>query len=56
MILPHPSGRRSFPRKDNFAAATMFLPRLLIKFTSETNTGQIYVPAVNGLLFVGVSC
>ncbi|CAN7750452.1 potassium transporter Kup [Ensifer adhaerens] len=31
-----------------------FLPRLLIKFTSETNTGQIYVPAVNALLFVGV--
>ncbi|MFB2553104.1 potassium transporter Kup [Ensifer soli] len=31
-----------------------FLPRLLVKFTSETNTGQIYVPAVNVLLFVGV--
>ncbi len=31
-----------------------FLPRLLITFTSETNTGQIYVPAVNALLFVGV--
>jgi KUP system potassium uptake protein len=31
-----------------------FLPRLMIKFTSETNTGQIYVPAVNGILFVGV--
>ncbi len=31
-----------------------FLPRLLIKFTSETNTGQIYVPAVNVMLFVGV--
>jgi KUP system potassium uptake protein len=31
-----------------------FLPRLLITFTSETNTGQIYVPAVNTLLFVGV--
>ncbi|MCW0021422.1 potassium transporter Kup [Rhizobium sp. BT-226] len=31
-----------------------FLPRLLIRFTSETNTGQIYVPAVNVLLFVGV--
>jgi KUP system potassium uptake protein len=31
-----------------------FLPRLMIKFTSETNTGQIYVPAVNGLLFIGV--
>ncbi|SFA81078.1 KUP system potassium uptake protein [Rhizobium sp. NFR07] len=31
-----------------------FLPRLAIKFTSETNTGQIYVPAVNMLLFLGV--
>ena len=31
-----------------------FLPRLMIKYTSETNTGQIYVPAVNGILFVGV--
>ena len=31
-----------------------FLPRLQITFTSETNTGQIYVPAVNILLFVGV--
>ncbi len=31
-----------------------FLPRLQITFTSETNTGQIYVPAVNVLLFVGV--
>ncbi len=31
-----------------------FLPRLQITFTSETNTGQIYVPAVNMLLFVGV--
>jgi KUP system potassium uptake protein len=31
-----------------------FLPRLMIKFTSETNTGQIYVPAVNMLLFIGV--
>jgi KUP system potassium uptake protein len=31
-----------------------FLPRLMIKFTSETNTGQIYVPAVNMILFIGV--
>ncbi|MGO7165177.1 KUP/HAK/KT family potassium transporter, partial [Rhizobium johnstonii] len=31
-----------------------FLPRLRIKFTSETNTGQIYVPSVNLLLLVGV--
>jgi KUP system potassium uptake protein len=31
-----------------------FLPRLKIRFTSETNTGQIYVPAVNMILFVGV--
>ncbi len=31
-----------------------FLPRLAIKSTSETNTGQIYVPAVNAILFIGV--
>jgi KUP system potassium uptake protein len=31
-----------------------FLPRLKITFTSETNTGQIYVPAVNMVLFIGV--
>lgn len=31
-----------------------FLPRLMIKFTSETNTGQIYVPAVNLFLCLGV--
>jgi KUP system potassium uptake protein len=31
-----------------------FLPRLEICFTSETNTGQIYVPAVNALLLIGV--
>ncbi|OLP56474.1 potassium transporter Kup [Rhizobium rhizosphaerae] len=31
-----------------------FLPRLEVCFTSETNTGQIYVPAVNTLLLVGV--
>ena len=31
-----------------------FLPRLQITFTSETNTGQIYVPAVNMLLFIGI--
>lgn len=31
-----------------------FLPRLEIRFTSETNTGQIYVPAVNTLLLFGV--
>jgi KUP system potassium uptake protein len=31
-----------------------FLPRLKIKFTSETNTGQIYVPAVNMVLLIGV--
>lgn len=31
-----------------------FLPRLMIKFTSETNTGQIYVPAVNMILCIGV--
>ncbi|GEO85083.1 MULTISPECIES: potassium transporter Kup [Alphaproteobacteria] len=31
-----------------------FLPRMQILFTSETHTGQIYLPAVNALLFVGV--
>ena len=31
-----------------------FLPRLEIRFTSETNTGQIYVPAVNMVLLIGV--
>jgi KUP system potassium uptake protein len=31
-----------------------FLPKLMIKFTSETNTGQIYVPAVSLILCVGV--
>ena len=30
------------------------LPRLDIKRTSETQTGQIFVPAVNGLMMVGV--
>ncbi len=31
-----------------------FLPRMEILFTSETNTGQIFVPSVNLLLFLGV--
>jgi KUP system potassium uptake protein len=31
-----------------------FLPRLEICFTSASNTGQIYVPAVNTVLLVGV--
>ncbi len=31
-----------------------FLPRMEILFTSETNTGQIFLPAVNTLLFFGV--
>ncbi|WP_246733193.1 potassium transporter Kup [Rhizobium ruizarguesonis] len=31
-----------------------FLPRLEICFTSETNTGQIYVPSVNMMLLIGV--
>jgi KUP system potassium uptake protein len=30
------------------------LPRLEIRFTSETNTGQIYLPSVNTVLFIGV--
>ncbi|MGO6747787.1 potassium transporter Kup [Rhizobium ruizarguesonis] len=31
-----------------------FLPRMEILFTSETNTGQIYLPAVNRLLLAAV--
>ncbi|HCL64305.1 MAG TPA: potassium transporter Kup [Rhizobium sp.] len=31
-----------------------FLPRMQILFTSETHTGQIYLPSVNALLLVGV--
>lgn len=31
-----------------------FLPRMEITFTSETNTGQIYLPSVNTLLLIGV--
>ncbi|MBO3759058.1 potassium transporter Kup [Ciceribacter sp. L1K23] len=31
-----------------------FLPRMQIFFTSETHTGQIYLPAVNTLLLCGV--
>lgn len=31
-----------------------FLPRMQIHFTSETHTGQIYLPSVNALLLVGV--
>jgi KUP system potassium uptake protein len=31
-----------------------FCPRLTIKYTSEGEMGQIYVPAINGLLMVGV--
>jgi KUP system potassium uptake protein len=31
-----------------------YLPRMEILFTSETNTGQIFLPAVNTLLLVGV--
>ncbi|MGA1800830.1 potassium transporter Kup [Rhizobium sp. HT1-10] len=31
-----------------------FLPRMEILFTSETNTGQIFLPSVNTLLFFGV--
>lgn len=32
-----------------------FLPRLDILFTSETNTGQIYLPAINAVLLFGVT-
>ncbi|MFD1745832.1 potassium transporter Kup [Rhizobium helianthi] len=31
-----------------------YLPRMQILFTSETNTGQIFLPAVNIILLVGV--
>ncbi|MDG3575043.1 potassium transporter Kup [Rhizobium sp. YJ-22] len=31
-----------------------YLPRMEILFTSETNTGQIYLPAVNTILLIGV--
>ena len=31
-----------------------FCPRLSIKYTSEGEMGQVYVPAINGLLMVGV--
>jgi KUP system potassium uptake protein len=31
-----------------------FLPRLEIRFTSESHQGQIYLPRVNGLILVGV--
>lgn len=31
-----------------------FLPRMQILFTSETQSGQIYLPSVNALLLVGV--
>ena len=31
-----------------------FLPRMEVYFTSESNTGQIYLPAVNSLLLFGV--
>ncbi|WP_027487219.1 potassium transporter Kup [Allorhizobium undicola] len=31
-----------------------FLPRMEILFTSETHTGQIYLPSVNSLLLIGV--
>ncbi|MBK5568954.1 potassium transporter Kup [Ensifer sp. SSB1] len=31
-----------------------FLPRLEIRFTSESNTGQIYVPDVNTVLLAGI--
>lgn len=31
-----------------------FLPRMQILFTSETHTGQIYLPMVNALLLIGV--
>ncbi len=34
------------------ATALNFLPRLTVQHTSETQSGQIYVPQINGILFV----
>ena len=34
------------------AAALNFLPRLTVRHTSETQSGQIFVPQINGILFV----
>ncbi len=34
------------------AAALNFLPRLTIRHTSETQSGQIFVPQINGILFI----
>ncbi len=36
------------------AVQLALLPRIEIKRTSETQTGQIFVPAVNGMMMVGV--
>ena len=33
-----------------------FLPRMNIKYTSENEVGQIYMPAVNWILLIGVVC
>jgi KUP system potassium uptake protein len=38
----------------NQAVQLGLLPRLLIKRTSETQAGQIYIPRVNGILLIGV--
>ncbi|HWA18714.1 MAG TPA: potassium transporter Kup, partial [Devosia sp.] len=37
------------------AAALNFLPRLTVRHTSETQSGQIYVPQINGILYVLVT-
>lgn len=45
------SGTFSLARQ---AVRLSFLPRLRVVHTSERLAGQVYVPAINGLLFVGV--
>jgi KUP system potassium uptake protein len=37
------------------ATALGFLPRLTVRHTSETQSGQIYVPQINGILYVLVT-
>ncbi|HWA19538.1 MAG TPA: potassium transporter Kup, partial [Devosia sp.] len=43
------SGMYSLARQ---ASALNFLPRLTVLHTSETQSGQIYLPQINGILFV----
>jgi KUP system potassium uptake protein len=45
------SGAFSLSRQ---SARLGFLPRLRIRHTSSSEAGQVYIPAVNGILFAGV--